>query len=147
MKPVVIFDTSGLLSLLNADDSLHAEAVEIGKSTQQTAWQVLLPYEIYAEALNVIGKKQGRKQADAAGAFIISMYDKQQLLFPDSTPYLLGQALAIHRKATGSPSFVDCLVMAYADDYDTPYIFGFDATFRKNGYLLPDTATASANAA
>jgi hypothetical protein len=27
--------------------------------------------------------------------------------------------------------------MALADEYDTSYIFGFDATFRKNDYLLP----------
>ena len=34
-------------------------------------------------------------------------------------------------------SFADCLVMAFAKHYQTPYVFGFDDAFTKNGYRLP----------
>ncbi len=36
-----------------------------------------------------------------------------------------------------NPSFIDCLVMVTANQYQTEDIFGFDETFRKNGYTLP----------
>lgn len=32
-------------------------------------------------------------------------------------------------------SFTDCVVMAFADEYETKDIFGFDEAFRKNGYI------------
>jgi hypothetical protein len=32
--------------------------------------------------------------------------------------------------------------MTLAHGYETPYIFGFDATFKKNGYILPDLPDA-----
>jgi predicted nucleic acid-binding protein len=56
-----------------------------------------------------------------------------------STPDILDVALDLLLTAKGqSPSFVDCLVMVYADVCKTTEIFGFDETFAKNGYRLPE---------
>jgi hypothetical protein len=38
----------------------------------------------------------------------------------------------------GAPAFFDCLVMAFATQYQTSYVFGFDDAFAKNGYRLPE---------
>jgi hypothetical protein len=62
--------------------------------------------------------------------------------------------IATHSLSAASPvcthnspergSFVDCLVMAYANLYDTREIFGFDAVFVQNGYHLPSKAEKQA---
>jgi predicted nucleic acid-binding protein len=38
-------------------------------------------------------------------------------------------------------SFTDCIVMAVADDYGTPDIFGFDKQFQDAGYHRLEPAT------
>jgi predicted nucleic acid-binding protein len=34
-----------------------------------------------------------------------------------------------------SVSFTDCIVMAFADEYKTKAIFGFDESFKRSGYV------------
>ena len=45
--------------------------------------------------------------------------------------------LHLPQSATGSPSYIDCLVMACADEHKAKHVFGSDAACKKNGYLLP----------
>ena len=45
------------------------------------------------------------------------------------------EALEKFQKQPKSVSFTDCIVMAFADEYETREIFGFDDAFRKNGYI------------
>ncbi len=134
----IVFDSSSLVALLHAGDAMHEDALLIRDlSRTQRGWQIVLPYEVYAESLNVIGRQLGRQAASTAGREILDLAMQGQLdfVYPDAS--VLNRALMLQLEATGAPSFVDCLVMAYADEYDTETIFGFDATFRKNGYRLP----------
>jgi hypothetical protein len=53
-----------------------------------------------------------------------------------SEPVNLPQSPAL-KKCANIPeavSFTDCIVMAVADDYGTPDIFGFDKQFQDAGY-------------
>jgi predicted nucleic acid-binding protein len=55
----------------------------------------------------------------------------------------LHQTLTKLSQQTGGASYIDCLVMATADEYQTTDVFGFDETFRKNGYTVPGTRQAA----
>jgi hypothetical protein len=62
-------------------------------------------------------------------------------VFIETDPLVYEKAIDLLRTAKGSrgaPSFFDCLVMAFARQYQTPYIFGFDEVFAKNSYRLPE---------
>jgi predicted nucleic acid-binding protein len=47
------------------------------------------------------------------------------------------KALIRFEKSAKGVSFTDCLVMAFADEYKTNLIFGFDDVFSKCGYQNP----------
>jgi predicted nucleic acid-binding protein len=139
MNKPVILDSSALIAQINLADSLHEKAQAINDVLSQTDRQVILPYEVFAEALNIFGKKVGRVEAARAGKALLARHATGSLLIRTSTPAILAAALDLLVTAKGqSPSFVDCLVMASADEYQTREIFGFDETFTKNGYQLPE---------
>ena len=99
---------------------------------------MILPYEVFAEALNIFGKKVGRIEAASAGKALLARHVSGSLRILPSDEAILAAALDLLLTARGqSPSFVDCLVMVSADHYQTKEIFGFDETFWKNGYRLP----------
>jgi predicted nucleic acid-binding protein len=135
----VIFDSSGLVSLVKSDDQLHNKAVHVAEKLATDGWRLLVPYEVLAESLNTIGKLVNRRSAVIVGDALMEQYGSQELMFIQGEPHLVTSALQRLKSMTGAPSFVDCLVMACADEHQTKFIFGFDTTFRKNGYFLPDT--------
>jgi predicted nucleic acid-binding protein len=134
---VAIFDSSGLISLVKADDQLHDKAVKITELLAEEGWRLLVPYEVLAESLNAIGKLVSKRSAILVGNALLEQYASQELTFIQSEPHTITNALTLLTSATGGPSFIDCLVMTCADEHATKYIFGFDTTFRKNGYSLP----------
>jgi len=137
-KPkVVVFDSSGLVSLVKTDDLLHKAALQVAEILAADGWRLLLPYEVLAESLNVIGKLVNKRSAIIVGEALIEQYAAQELTFLQNEPHLITNALQLVKTASGSPSFIDCLVMARADEQQTKFIFGFDVTFKKNGYRLP----------
>ena len=93
------------------------------------------PEELLDEAnaqsrLDILGAVEAGKTIllwEASGEVILTASDTQTL----------NLAVELQVTASGGPSFVDCLVMAHADQQQTQYVFGFDATFQKNGYKLP----------
>lgn len=87
--------------------------------------------------MNVVRKKVGREAARLAGGETLSRYEAGSLVFARSELEIVRAALKVLKTARGAPSFIDCLVMAFADSYNTDLIFGFDETFSKNGYRLP----------
>ena len=100
---------------------------------------MILPYEVFAEALNIFGKKVGRREAVSAGKALLARHVSGSLQIVPSEETILAAALDLLLTAKGqSPSFVDCLVMVSADHYQTKEIFGFDEAFAKNGYRLPE---------
>jgi predicted nucleic acid-binding protein len=142
-----IFHSSALVSLINADDSLHTDALSVREVVNRFSYDLLLPYEVLAETLNVLGRRIGREYATRADATLVSMHEDSELRFVASTPGIVGRALTLQASAKGGPSFVDCLVMAYAHVNATEYNFGFDATFKKNGYQLPGESASASHAA
>ncbi|QQG40785.1 MAG: PIN domain-containing protein [Candidatus Levyibacteriota bacterium] len=127
----VIADTSGLISLVSKDDSNYKEAISIGKSLSKVEGRIYIPTEIFAETMNVLGKKINHASAIRAARKIER---SPFFLIVDTTHEIRRSALDQFEKISESISFTDCLVMACANFYETKEIFGFDEAFRKNGY-------------
>src|SRR5919202_592725 len=139
----VILDSSALIAEINLADSLHEQAQAINDILSQTQREVILPYEVFAEAMNIFGKKVGRIEAARAGKALLARHVSGSLRIVPSSETILAAALDLLPTAKGqSSSFVDCLVMVSADYYQTQEIFGFDDAFAKNGYRLPEAADA-----
>lgn len=135
-KPIIV-DSSALVSLITDTDSNYQKAVLISGEVLKNQNELILPYEIFAETINVIGKKSGRITAIEAVNYCIKYHRKGVIIFSASSPDLLIRAAEKFTKLKNSVSFTDCLVMAFADEFDTKEIFGFDQVFSKSGYVLP----------
>ena len=132
---VIIADTSGLVSLFSPNDHNHHVAVEAARRLSNESRDILIPAAVFVEFLNVLGRKAGHKVALAAAAELTPPF----LIL--SEPHDSANALKKFAKLPESVSFTDCLVMAVADEYSTPDIFGFDKQFAEAGYhrLEPST--------
>lgn len=146
MTPIT-FDSSALVALLTENDADHEKAVAISRNLVQESRPVLLPSEVLAESLNIIGKKYGLKAAVERGRYLVGRVKEGALLVPHGGDAVVQGALDKLAVQPQSVSYIDCLVMAYADHYQTKEIFGFDAAFRKNGYRLPVTLAEGREAA
>ncbi len=132
-KPVII-DTSALVSLVSDADSNHRSAVAISTRIASDHRPVVLPGEVFTETLNIVGKKISReKQLDLGSDLLTS----QTFTIIETSSEIRRLAFEKLRKQPASVSYTDCVVMAFADYFETTDIFGFDQTFRKNGYTLP----------
>ena len=120
----VILDSSALIAEINLADSLHERARTIDDVLSRTERRVILPYEAFAEAINIFGKKVGRTQAARAGEAILARHGAGSLIIATSTASIfVDAALDLLPTAKGqNPSFVDCLVMIYAEVYKTTEI-------------------------
>ena len=129
-KGVIIADTSGLVSLFNPDDRNHTEAINAAKQLTNDKKTILIPAAVFVEFLNVLGRKASHETALAAAAELTPPF----LVL--SEPANLAQSPALKKFAgiAEDVSFTDCIVMAIADEYDTPDIFGFDKQFQDAGY-------------
>ena len=142
MSRSVILDSSALIAQINLADSLHEKVQAVNDFIAETNRQVILPYEVFAEAINIFGKKVGRIEAARAGKALLVRHVSGSLRIVPSTETILAGALdRLQSTQADNPSFIDCLVMVSADHYQTQEIFGFDETFRKNGYRLPAATT------
>jgi predicted nucleic acid-binding protein len=117
---VLIADTSGLVSLFIPNDQNHQVAVEAAEKLRNEAKDILIPSAIFVEFLNILGRKASHSAALAAASELTSPF----LIL--SEPQDNTHALKKFAKLPESVSFTDCLVMAAADEYYTPDIFGFD---------------------
>jgi predicted nucleic acid-binding protein len=145
MSTIVILDSSALIAQLNVADLWHDKADQTAEIIRRTERQVILPYEVLAETLNRVGNNIGRQEAVTTGQAILARHIMLAINFPRTDPDIIAAALTLLKTAkTGKnkkPSFVDCLVMAYADLHSTDEIFGFDEVFAANGYRLPGAQT------
>jgi predicted nucleic acid-binding protein len=92
---------------------------------------ILVPYDVYAETVNMVGKKQGHAKAHEVGQFLSKT---APFLVIDSSPSAREQALSRLLTLSASVSYTDAVVMAVADEYQTQKIFGFDEAFANCGY-------------
>ena len=136
-KGVIIADTSGLVSLFSPDDRNHEEAINAAKQLKNDQKTILIPAAVFVEFLNILGRKAGHEIALAAASELTPPF----LVL--SEPANLPQSPALKKFAdiAEAVSFTDCIVMAVADEYSTPDIFGFDKQFQDAGYhrLEPST--------
>lgn len=138
-KPVLV-DTSTLISLLSENDSLHEQAVTLARALRQAQQPLIIPTEVLAETLNVLRPRLGNETTVAIATELLSSPDFSVAPTKREVLHLTLQKL---RAQTGNASYIDCLVMASADYYETDQIFGFDETFHKNRYILPGRREAA----
>jgi len=136
-KGVMIADTSGLVSLFSPHDRNHEAAINAAKRLTNDQKSILIPAAVFVEFLNILGRKAGHETALAAASELTPPF----LVL--SEPANLPQSPALKKFATVAEavSFTDCIIMAVADEYGTPDIFGFDKQFQDAGYhrLEPTT--------
>jgi predicted nucleic acid-binding protein len=134
-NPPIILDSSALVALSLRVDADHARAVTISEGIARDGRLVLVPEPVFVETMNVIGKRLGHAQALAVSREI---KDAESMHVVSGEAAILRDALVRFATQPDSVSLTDCLVMAYADAWETQEIFGFDATFGKNDYRLPE---------
>lgn len=133
MKTPIIADSSGLVSLVSSTDKNHQAALQYSKKLSRTFGSMIIPTEIFAETLNVLGKKISHQTAVTIGLELIA---SKTFVIADSSSQLRSSALNKFSNQKESVSFTDCIVMAFADQLDTKEVFGFDKIFSKNGYEI-----------
>ena len=130
----IITDSSSLVSLLSEDDSNFQKAKKLVSKIKNTLGRILIPAEVYSETMNVLGKKIGHTLTVEK---INNFLDSPIVIIIESNNEIRLAALAMFQKSPSSVSYTDCLVMAFADHFETKIILGFDEVFTKSGYKLP----------
>lgn len=131
MRTPIVVDTSAIVSLISETDHNHVKALKIAEQLTQTFGSIIIPTEIFAETLNIIGKKISHKTAIRVGEEILS---SKTFSVANSTSSIRTNALNKFVKQRESVSFSNCIIMAFADYFETKEIFGFDKVFSKNTY-------------
>ncbi len=131
MSKPVIADSSALVSLASISDQNHKLAVTLSNQLIQEDRQIIIPTEVFAETINVLGRNGSHQMAYGTANQILS----SNPIIPETTPDLRQDALEKFRNQPESVSYTDCLVMVFANEFETEEIFGFDNVFRKNGYV------------
>jgi len=136
----VIVDTSALISLVSLTDSNHARALAVSAQVRASRRTLLVPGEVFTETVNTLGKKVGHEVAAAVGQ---RLQTSGEFAVVETTPALRIAAMAQFAALPGGVSLTDCFVMACAEQFATPDIFGFDGVFAQNGYQLPEAGEAA----
>jgi predicted nucleic acid-binding protein len=137
---IAIADTSAVYSLLSSDDSNHQKAVNVSGQLTDGSWVLVIPGDVLSETLNIVGKKLGRdKQLQLAATLSASPFT-----IAEADGAIRALALTKLSQEPAATSYTDCIVMAFADSWNTKLVFGFDEVFAKRGYKLPGSALAEA---
>ena len=133
---MIIADSSALFSLLIETDKNHSQAIKISKNIRTRTDTIIIPEDVFSEIVNILGKKFDHSKAIMAANFLL---DSKIFLIENTTEKIRQDALIKFQKQPNSVSFTDCVIMAFADYFDTKDIFGFDQTFSQNNYILLPT--------
>lgn len=131
-------DSSGLVSLVTDTDSNHQAAVALAERLVEIDGAVLVPAEVFAETLNILGKKAGKATAIKAGKMLL---EDGTFLVEESNQEIRRDACARFQDLPESVSYTDCCVMSFADYYGIKHIFGFDGIFERQGYATSSPET------
>jgi predicted nucleic acid-binding protein len=131
---LIIADSSGIISLAIATDSNHHAAFTLATHLSQEKNSVIIPSEVFAETVNILGKKYGHLTAIRLVETVLS--SSVFRINPTADKVRIG-ALDLFGTVAAGVSYTDCLVMAVADQHGTKTVFGFDTIFRQKGYVLP----------
>ncbi len=129
----VVLDSSAIVSFFSEADSNHGPAVALLAALRRARATLVLPGEVLTETINVVGKRFGHEPAYELALLLLA----SDFVVEETEPRLRLQAIERFHQQPESVSLIDCCVMEIAVKYDTPYVFGFDACFRKNGFTLP----------
>jgi predicted nucleic acid-binding protein len=113
---------------------MHDTAVKLMQQIAADNRTVVIPCEIFAETVNMLGKKFGHSQAIKAVEILL---EGGVFTIEDTTDADRREALDWYGSMAESVSYTDCIVMVVATRCKTKDIFGFDDAFRKNGFYLP----------
>lgn len=127
----IITDSSALFSLVVETDKNHDIALKYAQNFLQEREPLIVPGDVFSEVINILGRKISHRVAVEIGKDILA---SNAFAIPDASEGVRMIALAKLQKQPESVSFTDCLVMAFADEFETKEIFGFDESFNKNGY-------------
>jgi predicted nucleic acid-binding protein len=133
MRTTLIADSSGIIALLNDSDSNHKAALDLADRSIGMSGTIVVPCDVLSETLNIVSKKMGRETALKTGETI---FTSDTFVVDEINEEIWNDAFEKFRTQPPSVSYTDCLVMATADFYGLKDIFGFDDTFRKNGYHI-----------
>jgi len=134
LSQYIIADSSALVSLFVTTDINNTKARSVLKAVSKTERTIIIPCEVFAETINLLGKKFSHAQAIEAALLILSV---DIFIITPTTAVMRQNALKEFGVILKGVSYTDCLVMAVADIHRTTKIFGFDDVFRKSGYQLP----------
>jgi predicted nucleic acid-binding protein len=132
---VIIVDSSALVALAVETDALHAAAVHASRNLIATRDRLIIPSDVFTETMNLLGKMSGHETAMRLSYEILTP-SQSGFEVLEATPVIRKAALQRFAKQPQRVSFTDCLVMAFAEAYQTKTIFGFDEAFRKNGFQI-----------
>lgn len=127
----IIADSSGLVSLISQTDQNHRIAQKVIRNLMRVRGIILIPAEVFAETLNILGKKINKDTVLKANNIIKT---SKVFFIGESNSTIRAKAIEKLKDQSSSVSFTDCLVMAFADEQKTKDIFGFDEDFKKSGY-------------
>lgn len=105
-----VADTSALYAFFVKDDAHHQKA----RSAFQQPGAILVPTEVLAELLNVLGQRIGSARAAEAGEYL--WHHASTEIQPTDTAVLMdawGEFEASHRKL----SYPDCIVIAWCREH------------------------------
>jgi predicted nucleic acid-binding protein len=129
---ILIADTSALVSLIIPTDTNHDAAVDYAQELVSAQRPIMVPTEVLAETVNILGKKYGHQTAAQAAEQLLS--NEGQFIIVETVVKQIRAALDIFNQEKESVSFTDAIVMAVADEQATKDIFGFDKQFEEAGY-------------
>src|SRR3990167_6306378 len=92
------------------------------KAKAQEIRQIIIPTEVFSETVNVLGRNGSHQMAYGTANQILS----SNPIIPETTPKIRQEALTKFKNQPESVSYTDCIVMAFADEYETREIFCFD---------------------
>ena len=141
MATVAIADSSAIVALVKPDDSRHEDARAAAAALIRAQYDIVIPSEVIAETLNILGKKVSNAAAVEAGRKLLS----GGFAIVQSQFETLLRAVDRLPQEKQSTSFVDTLVMVWADELKTDVILGFDAVFQRSGYRLGPTEAGRAD--
>jgi len=131
MKRVIVTDSSALFSLFIDTDENHKKAIRIKGQYLKQGGLIVIPSEVFSELINILGKKFNHGVAVLSAKVVL---DSKTFVIENTLETARDTALVKFENQPESVSFTDCIVMAFADEYETKEIFGFDEAFLKNGY-------------
>jgi predicted nucleic acid-binding protein len=134
--PYIIADSSALISLVVTTDINNKKARSIVTAVSKAENIIVIPSEVFAETINLLGKKFTHTQAMEAASLLLNA---DLFIIKPTTAVMRQNALKEFGGMPKSVSYTDCLVISVADTHGTTNIFGFDDIFRKSGYRLPPT--------